>query len=95
VSYPAHHEHGFPFIGGRSCDGTLELTQNLLTFTSKTHPLSLTREQVVSIDGNGVVDSGGRHFHFQIEGMSNKQVHALLAKWMTAGEPIHPAVASR
>ena len=95
VSYPAHHEHGFPFIGGRSCDGTLELTQNLLTFTSKTHPLSLTREQVVSIDGNGVVDSGGRHFHFQVEGMTNKQVHALLAQWLTAGEPTHPAVASR
>ncbi|HKO12329.1 MAG TPA: protein kinase [Acidobacteriaceae bacterium] len=95
VSYPAHHEHGFPFIGGRSCDGTLELTQNLLTFTSKTHPLSLTREQVVSIDGNGVVDSDGRHFHFQVEGMTNKQVHALLAQWLTAGEPTHPAVASR
>ena len=91
VSYPAHHIHSFPYLSGRSCDGTLQLTDTLLTFTSDVHPFTFTRAQVSGIEGNAVVDSAGKKFRFQIDGMSNRQVHALLEKWYTAGAPAKPA----
>lgn len=91
VSYPAHHVHAFPYLSGRSCDGTLQLTEGLLTFTSSVHPITFTRAQVSGIEGNGVVDSAGKKFRFQIDHMSNDQVHALLEKWYTAGAPAKPA----
>ena len=91
VSYPAHHVHAFPYLSGRSCDGTLQLTDTLLTFTSDVHPITLTRAQVTGIEGNAVVDSAGKKFRFQIDGMSSEQVHALLQKWYSAGAPAKPA----
>lgn len=87
VSYAAHHEHAFPYLDGRSCSGTLELSANHLTYISKVHPISLTRDDVTSVEGNGVIDTAGKRYRFQIEGMSNKQVHDLLAKWLSAGQP--------
>ncbi len=81
VSYPAHHEHAFPFLDGRSCEGTLQLTATSLIFTSKVHPVTLARSDVASISGNGVVESSGKKWRFQIDGMTNAQVHALLSKW--------------
>jgi hypothetical protein len=90
VSYPAHHIHSFPYLSGRSCDGTLQLTDALLTFTSNVHPFTFTRAQISGIEGNAVVDSAGKKFRFQIDGMSNEQVHALLEKWYIAGAPARP-----
>lgn len=89
ISYPAHHEHAFPYLDGHSCEGTLQLSENLLTFTSKVHPVSFTRDQVRSIDGTSVVDSGGRHYRFQVDDLENWQLHALLKKWLAAGKPAH------
>jgi serine/threonine protein kinase len=94
ISYQARHEHAFPFLDGRSCSGTLELSANQLTFDSKTHPISLTRDDVTAIDGNGVIDTAGKRYRFQIEGMSNKQVHQLLTKWLAAGQASQPAAGS-
>jgi serine/threonine protein kinase len=91
VSYPAHHIHSFPYLSGRSCDGTLQLTDSLLTFTSDVHPFTFTRAQVSGVEGNAVVDSAGKKFRFQIDGMSNDQVHALLEKWYAAGALAKPA----
>jgi serine/threonine protein kinase len=91
VSYPAHHIHSFPYLSGRSCDGTLQLTDALLTFTSNVHPFTFTRAQISGIEGNAVVDSAGKKFRFQIDGMNNEQVHALLEKWYGAGAHARPA----
>jgi serine/threonine protein kinase len=91
VSYPAHHIHSFPYLSGRSCDGTLQLTDTLLTFTSNVHPITFTRAQVSGVEGNAVIDSAGKKFRFQIDGMNNEQVHALLEKWYSAGAPAKPA----
>jgi serine/threonine protein kinase len=94
VSFPAHHLHSFPYLSGRSCDGTLQLTDSLLTFTSDVHPITFTRAQVSGIEGNAVVDSAGKKVRFQIDGMNNGQVHALLEKWYNAGAPAKPASAA-
>ena len=94
MSYPAHHVHAFPYLSGRSCDGTLQLTDSLLTFTSDVHPVTLTRAQVTGIEGNAVVDSAGKKFKFQVDGMNSEQVHALLQKWYSAGAPAKPAGAA-
>jgi predicted Ser/Thr protein kinase len=94
VSFPAHHVHSFPYLSGRSCDGTLQLTDSLLTFTSNVHPITFTRAQVSGIEGNAVVDSAGKKVRFQIDGMNNEQVHALLEKWFNAGAPAKPASAA-
>jgi serine/threonine protein kinase len=85
VSYSARHMHAFPFLGGRSCDGTLQLTSTSLIYTSSVHPVTLTRDKVASIEGNGVVETGGKKWRFEITGMTNAQVHDLLAKWYQAG----------
>jgi serine/threonine protein kinase len=94
VSYPAHHMHAFPYISGKSCDGTLQLTDSLLIFSSDVHPLTLTRAQVFEIEGNAVVDSGGKKFRFQIDDMSNGQVHEVLEKWFAAGGAAHASAAA-
>ncbi|HKR27803.1 MAG TPA: protein kinase [Acidobacteriaceae bacterium] len=86
VSYPARHEHAFPYLDGRSCSGTLELNATHLIFNSDTHPISLTRDDVTAVEGNGIVDTAGKRYRFQIAGMNNRQVHDLLAKWFSAGE---------
>jgi hypothetical protein len=85
VSYSARHVHAFPYVGGRFCKGTLQLTAENLVYTSDTHDLTLTRAQVSAIDGNGVVDSDGKKWHFEIPSMTNAQVHDLLARWFAAG----------
>jgi predicted Ser/Thr protein kinase len=94
VSYPAHHMHAFPYISGKSCDGTLQLTDTLLIFSSDVHPLTLTRAQVFEIEGNAVVDSGGKKFRFQIDDMNNGQVHEVLEKWFAAGGASHASAAA-
>lgn len=86
VSYPARHEHAFPYLDGRSCSGTLELNATHLIFNSDTHPISLTRDDVTAVEGNGIVDTAGKRYRFQIEGKNNRQVHDLLAKWFSAGQ---------
>ena len=87
VSFPARHEHAFPYLDGRSCSGTLELSATHLIFNSDTHPISLTRDDVTAVEGNGIVDTAGKRYRFQIDGMSNRQLHDLLAKWFSAAEP--------
>lgn len=86
--------HAFPYISGKSCDGTLQLTDSLLIFSSDVHPLTLTRAQVFEIEGNAVVDSGGKKFRFQIDDMSNGQVHEVLEKWFAAGGAAHASAAA-
>lgn len=85
VSYPAHHEHAFPFLDGRSCEGTLQLTATSLIFKSKVHPVTLTRADIASVSGNAVIETGGKRWRFQIDGMTNAQVHDILAKWFLSG----------
>ena len=85
VSYSARHMHSFPFLNGRSCDGTLELTANSLIFTSDVHPVTLTRAAISGIDGNTVIETGGKKWKFEIYGMSNTEVHNLLIKWWNGG----------
>ncbi|MGC2618668.1 MAG: hypothetical protein WA414_06460, partial [Acidobacteriaceae bacterium] len=79
----------FPYISGKSCDGTLQLTESLITFSSDVHPFTFTRAQVSAIEGDAIVDTAGKKFRFQIDDMSNQQVHEILEKWYNAGP--HPA----
>jgi len=86
VRFPARHEHAFPYLDGRSCSGTLELSANHLTFISEVHPISLTRDDVTAVESNGVIDTAGKRYRFQIEDLTNKGVHDLLERWFTAGQ---------
>lgn len=86
VSYPARHMHLF----GKSCKGTLQLTATHLSYTSNVHSVSLTHDQIRAIDGNGVVQTDGKKWRFEIDGMTNAQVHDLLAHWYAnAAAPAH------
>lgn len=85
VVYSARHMHSFPFLSGRSCDGDLQVTPTQLIFSSDVHPVTLTRQAVTAIDGNTVVVTGGKKWRFEIDGMSNRQVHDLLARWFEGG----------
>jgi serine/threonine protein kinase len=79
-SLTAHHMH---FFGG-SCTGTLEFKPETLTFTSPVHSFTLTRAQIRAIEGDAVVESGGRRWRFEIPGKNGAQVHNLLARWFAA-----------
>ncbi|MGC2639131.1 MAG: serine/threonine-protein kinase [Acidobacteriaceae bacterium] len=85
IVYSARHMHSFPFLSGRSCDGDLQVTPTQLIFSSDVHPVTLTRQAVTAIDGNTVVMSGGKKWRFEIDGMTNGQVHDLLVKWFNGG----------
>ncbi|HEY6448783.1 MAG TPA: protein kinase [Acidobacteriaceae bacterium] len=85
VVYSARHMHSFPFLTGRSCDGDLQVTPTQLIFSSDVHPVTLTRRAVTAIDGTTVVISGGKKWRFEIDGMTNGQVHDLLVKWFEGG----------
>lgn len=85
MSYSGRHMHSFPFLNGRSCDGTIELTSNALIFTSDVHPVTLTRAAISGVDGNTVIETGGKKWKFEIYGMSNGEVHNLLTKWWNGG----------
>ena len=85
VSYSGRHMHSFPFLNGRSCDGNLELTATQLIFTGEVHSVTLTRAAISGIDGNTVIETGGKKWRFEIYGMSNAEVHDLLIKWFNGG----------
>jgi Protein kinase domain len=81
VSYAARHMRFF----GRSSNGTLRLSAASFTYSAGSDSLSLKRTQVRSIDGNTVVGTDGKRWRFEISGMSNDQVHAVLARWFSTG----------
>jgi serine/threonine protein kinase len=85
VVYSARHMHSFPYLSGRSCDGDLQVTPTQLIFSSDVHPVTLTRRAVTAVDGTTVVMSGGKKWRFEIDGMTNGQVHDLLDKWFEGG----------
>jgi len=46
----------------------------------------LTRDDVTAVESNGVIDTAGKRYRFQIEDLTNKGVHDLLEKWFAAGQ---------
>jgi hypothetical protein len=79
-SFEAHHLHRF----GGFCAGTLQFKPEILSFNSSVHSFTLTRDQIGSIEGDVVVESGGRRWRFEIPGRNGPQVHAMLARWFAA-----------
>lgn len=75
---------------GMSSKGTLKLTATELSYTSNAHSVSVSRNQIRAIDGNAVVETDGKKWRFEIDGMSNEQVHDILARWYgNAAAPAH------
>jgi len=85
VSYAARHTRFF----GRSSSGTLRLSPTAFTYAAGGDSVSLTRAQIRAIDGNTVVAMDGKRWRFEITGMSNEQVHTLLARWLADGAISH------
>lgn len=81
ASYAARHVRFF----GRSSSGTLRLSAAAFSYTSGGDSVSLTRAQVRGIDGDTLVETSGKRWRFEITGMSNDQVHNLLARWLAGG----------
>jgi hypothetical protein len=81
ATYSARHMRLF----GRSSSGKLQLTPAYLSFTSPDDSVTLTRAQIRAIDGDSVVETSGRKWRFEINGMSAEQVHQILARWLAAG----------
>jgi len=79
-SFEAHHLHRF----GGFCVGTLQFKPEILSFSSNVHSFTLTRDQIASIEGDAVVESGGRRWRFEIPGKNGPQVHAMLERWFAA-----------
>jgi len=79
-SLMAHHLHRF----GGFCEGTLQFTPETLIYTSSVHSFSLTRDQIVSISGDVVVENNGRRWRFEIPGGNERQVHNVLNGWFNA-----------
>ena len=79
-SFTAHHLHRF----GGFCDGTLQLTPETISYISAVHNFTLTRDQIAAVEGNGIVETSGRRWRFEVPGKNPKQVHNLLARWFNA-----------
>lgn len=88
-TYPAHRMQ----INGQVCDGSLQLTPTRLVYACGVQSITLARSEVRSIDGNTVVETGGKRWPVQLDSMSNGQVHNLLARWFinspAAGQEQH------
>lgn len=69
---------------GLSSSGKLQLSPTALTFTAGNDSVSLPRAEIRAIDGNTVVGTSGKRWKFEITGMSNDQVHTVLARWLAA-----------
>lgn len=76
----AHHMHRF----GGFCEGTLLLRPEFISYTSPVHSFNLTRDQISAIEGDAIVEPGGRRWRFEIPGRNGPQVHALLNRWFNA-----------
>jgi serine/threonine protein kinase len=77
----AHHIHHF----GGFCEGNLQFTPETLNFTSNVHSFSLTRDQISAVNGDVIVEAGGRRrWRFEIPGKNPGQVHNLLERWFSA-----------
>ncbi len=79
-TFAAHHMHRF----GGFCEGTLQLTPERISFTSPVHSFDLTRDQIESVMGDAIVETGGRRWRFEIPGRNGGQVHGLLNRWFNA-----------
>lgn len=69
---------------GGFCEGTLQLRPDRISFTSPVHSFDLTRDQIDSISGDAIVETGGRRWRFEIPGRNGGQVHGLLNRWFNA-----------
>lgn len=69
---------------GEFCQGTLQFRPEMITFTSPVHSFSLTRDQISAINGDVIVETGGRRWRFEIPGKNGGQVHFLLNRWFNA-----------
>lgn len=79
-SFEAHHMHRF--MG--SCTGTLQFKPEFLTYTSPVHSFTLNRDQISRIEGDAIVETGGRRWRLEIPGRTGPQVHGLLNRWFNA-----------
>ncbi|MGD0369415.1 MAG: protein kinase [Acidobacteriaceae bacterium] len=80
-SLTAHHLHLF----GGFCEGTLQFTPETLNFTSNVHSFSLTRDQISGINGDVIVETGGRRrWRLEIPGRNPGQIHNQLERWFNA-----------
>ncbi|MGB6609698.1 MAG: serine/threonine-protein kinase, partial [Acidobacteriaceae bacterium] len=77
MAHHLHHDGGF-------CEGTLQFTPETLNYTSNVHSFTLTRDQIVSISGDVVVESSGRRWRLEIPGGNERQVHNVLNRWLNA-----------
>lgn len=82
-TYPAHHMQ----LNGQVCDGSLQLMPGRLVYACGVQSITLARADVRSIDGNTVVETGGKRWPVQLDGMNNVQVHDLLARWFVKSAP--------
>lgn len=86
-TYPAHHMQ----LNGQVCDGSLQLTPERLVYACGVQSVTLARPDVRAIDGNAVVETAGKRWPVQLDGMNNAQVHNLLARWFSKPPPRAPA----
>ncbi len=82
-TYPAHHMH----LNGQVCDGSLQLTPGRMVYSCGVQSVTLSRTEVREIDGNGVVEAGGKRWPVQLDGMNSAQVHDLLLRWFSKPAP--------
>ncbi len=80
-AYATRHVRFF----GRSTTGTLRLSATAFVYTASGDSVSLRRADIRAIEGNTVVGTNGKRWRFEISGMTNDQVHALLAGWLAHG----------
>lgn len=85
-TYPAHHMQ----LNGQVCDGSLQLVPGRLVYACGVQSVTLARADVRQIDGNAVVETGGKRWPVQLDGMNNTQVHQLLVRWFSKTAPALP-----
>jgi len=84
-TYPAHHMQ----LNGKVCDGSLQLAPGRLVYSCGVQSVTLSRAEVRQIDGNTVVEAGGKRWPVQLDGMNSARVHDLLVRWFA--RPAAPA----
>jgi hypothetical protein len=90
-TYPAHHME----LNGKVCDGSLQLAPGRLVYSCGVQSVTLSRAEVRQIDGDTVVEAGGKRWPVQLDGMNSARVHDLLVRWFARPSPAAPGAAQR
>lgn len=76
-TYPAHHMQ----INGHECNGSVQLAPDQMVYACGVQSVTLSRADIRAIDGSAVLDSAGKRWPVQLDGMTAGQVHNLLERW--------------